>query len=272
MSDLRENLGWIIGSIATAIAMAFGWIYQSGILGTLVGIIVGAGIAFFIQTKTQKRAWKREYSVRIAEEVYGSLFSGIKGIILALERKGYWHLGFDAWRTMQDDHRYFMVEKKFRIKLDDFFKRLENYNTAISKLRGDILPEIVYQETERVFNIEPDEITRLDVKYKEKRRSISSSSDIINCLISETHPRDHALRDTSEVSDVECFVNVRQRGGTTFRSHDMNEFSKFWESCLRRTKEDKTYKFVSEENDKLLVEARNVQKEIVKRIEEPWKI
>lgn len=97
-------------------------------------------------------------------------------------------------------------------------------------------------------------------------------SNIIDCLISQTHPRDRALRDTSEVSNVECFVNVRQRGGTPFHSHDLAKFNECWESCLKRMKEDKTYKFIIEENDKLLTEAKNVKKEIVKRIEEPWKI
>jgi len=232
MTDLRENLGWIIGSIATAIAMTFGWIYQSGILSTLVGIIVGAGIAFFIQTKTQKRAWKREYSVRIAEEVYGSLFSGIKGIITALERKGYWHLDFGAWRTMQDDHRYFMVDNKFRIQLDDFSKKLENYSTAIIKLRQDILREIVNEEAERVFNIRTNETINLQVKYKKKRSLASTSLDIINCLISQTHPKDDVSKYTSDISSIECLVNVMQTDRTIFNSHDMDKFNEFWESCL----------------------------------------
>jgi hypothetical protein len=30
ITDLQENLGWIIGSIATAIAMAIGWFISSG--------------------------------------------------------------------------------------------------------------------------------------------------------------------------------------------------------------------------------------------------
>lgn len=56
MTDWRENLGWLIGSIATAITLAIGWLFESGILNTIVGIVVGAGIALFIQSRTQKRA------------------------------------------------------------------------------------------------------------------------------------------------------------------------------------------------------------------------
>ena len=272
MNDLRENLGWIIGSIVTAVAMTVGWLLESGVVVNVLFLLIGFGITYFVQTRTQKRAWKREYAVRIAEEVYGSLFSRVKWIIPSLEEKGHRRLSFDEWRNIQDDHRYFMVEKKFRKKLDEFYERVENYDRAIYDLREKILPEIANEETERVFKIKTDDNARLEVRYTEKHRNISTTPNIIECLISQTHPKDHALRDTSEISSVECFVNIRQMDKRTFHLHRLEKFNEFWESCLKRMKEDKTYKFIIEENDKLLEEARNVQKEIVKRIEEPWKI
>ena len=85
----------------------------SGILA-IIGAIVGSLITYYTQKRTQERAWKREYGVQIAEEVYGSLFSAIKSVILPLEEKWYRPLSFDAWGAMQYDHRCFMVDKKFR--------------------------------------------------------------------------------------------------------------------------------------------------------------
>ena len=43
MTDLRENLGWLVGSIATAVAMAIGWFISSGVLINLLFLLVGAG-------------------------------------------------------------------------------------------------------------------------------------------------------------------------------------------------------------------------------------
>lgn len=87
MTDIRENLGYLIGSIVTTLALVLGWTFQSGILNTLVGVAIGAGISYYVQTKTQERAWKREYSVKIAETVYGSLYREVKWIIWSLENK-----------------------------------------------------------------------------------------------------------------------------------------------------------------------------------------
>ena len=260
MTDLRENLGWLVGSVATAIGVAISWLVSSEIFTTLVAVLVGFLASYFLQTLTQKRAWEREYSVKIAEEVYGSLFRGIKGIILSLENKWYRQLSFDPWWEMQEDHRYFMVDEKFRIKLDEFSERLQSYSRAVYELRNTILPRIVNKETKRVFNVEPDKILILEVKYKENHRNISTSPNIIECLIANTHPKDHALRNKSGISYVECFINIPRRNQPVFHSHDVNKFNVFWESCLKRMTEDKTYKFIIEENDKLLKEARNAKR------------
>ena len=268
MSDLRENLGWLIGSIATAIAMAVGWIYESGILNTLVGIIVGAGIAYFVQTKTQNRAWKREYSVKIVETVYSSLFKAATRIIPSLEKKYYRQISFGEWETMQEDHRHLMVDEKFRTKLDDFSERVQNYSNAVYELRNENLPKIANEETERVFNVEAIGHATLEVTAP----SLLEKPNIIRCLISETHPKDEALRNTPESSNVRFDIRIQMTKGTFTHSNDLSKFNEFWESCLKRMREDKTYRFIIEENDKLLEEARKVKKELVKRIEKPWKI
>ena len=272
MTDLRENLGLLVGSVATAIGVAISWLISSQIFTTLVAVLVGFFASYFLQRITQKKAWKREYSVKIAEEVYGGLFRDVKWIIRRLEEKYYGHLSFQKWREVQEDHRYFMVDERFRKRLDDFSQRVEEYNSAFIKLENTILPKITNEETERVFNVETDKGARLEVKYVERRHNVSTSPNIIKCLIYQIHPKDDALRDKSEVSNVECPIQIPQRNGKVFHSRDLAKFNEFWESCLRRSKRDKTYKFVMEETDKLLEEARKVKKEIIKRIEEPWKI
>lgn len=272
MRDLHENLGWIIGSAIAGIATFLSLMWESGLLSTLIGIIIGAGIAYFVQTRTQKRAWKREYSVRIAEEVYGSLFRGVKGIILSLKNKGYWHTDFSVWREMQDDHRYFMVDKGFRGKLDQFRERLEKYSRTVVKVREEILPKIANEETERVFNLEAVRYASLEVHYKEKRSNVSAEPNIIDCLVSKTHPKDHVLRDKSGISNVEFDIRIQKLDGNFYHSDELAKFDEFWESCVRRTKENKNYKFIIEENEKLLEEARKLKQEIANRIEEPWKI
>jgi hypothetical protein len=272
MIDLRENLGWIIGSVVAGIVAFLGWFYESGLLSTFIGIFVGAGIAYFVQTRTQKRAWKREYGVKIAEQVYGTLFRDTKSLIRSLENKYYFWIGFEGWKQIQEDHRYFMVDEQFRERLDQFSDRAEKYSSATRKLRDEILPKVAIAEAERVFETKLDEKPRFNVNYMTGHKRISTSPDLVQCLISETHPLDYATRNESEVSGLECTFEVKPIDGQPIHSHDSTQIDDVWKSCLARMKQDETYRFVIEENQKLLEEARQVKKEIIKRIEEPWKI
>lgn len=121
MADLRENLNWIISFILGGIATTLGWFFSSGLFSTLIGVIIGATIAYFVQSRTQKRLWKREYSIKIAEQIYGQLYGSMKQIINFLDRRDYVNVSFGFWETAQSDHRYFMVDERFRKRLDTFF-------------------------------------------------------------------------------------------------------------------------------------------------------
>jgi len=272
MTDIRENLGYFIGSVVTALALILGWIYQSGVLNTLVGVAIGAGITYYVQTKTQDRAWKREYAVKIAEEVYGNLFKQVKSIINSLEEKQYTYwISFDKWREFQQDHRYFMVDEVFRVRLDDFSDKLEEYSKAGMKLGSDI-QKIIFEEIDRVFGIKTNQIPQAQVSYMRGYSRGSTFPDLVRCLVSETHPIDVSKKLDSEASDVEFTLRVTPIDNKTIDIPYSSDYDDFWQTCLRRMKENETYKFVTKENNRILEDARKLKGEIIERIEKPWKV
>ena len=62
-------------------AVILGILEQYEFMGAILATAIGAGIAYFVQTRTQNKIWRREYSIRIAEEVYGLLYGKLKRII-----------------------------------------------------------------------------------------------------------------------------------------------------------------------------------------------
>lgn len=274
MTDLRDNLGWIIGSVIAGIVAFLSWFYESGLLSTLVGIIVGAGIAFFVQTRTQDRAWKREYAVKIAEEVYGNLFKEVKSIIRSLEEKIYiYYVSFSKWSEFQQDHRYFMVDNAFRLRLDNFSERLEKYSRAVLKL-NDVLRKIVFEEIERVFEWKTDQIPQVQIRYMRGYTQSSTSSDLIRCLATETFPTEMQKKIDPDITNLELTVTITSIDSRVLKiSYPQNkEFDEFWQSCIRRMKENDTYRFLVEENNNILEDAKRLREEIIERIEKPWKI
>jgi hypothetical protein len=65
MTNIQENLGLVIGSIIAALGFILGYVLQSGVLNTLVGVAIGAGITYYVQTKTQKTHGKENTQSRL---------------------------------------------------------------------------------------------------------------------------------------------------------------------------------------------------------------
>lgn len=280
MTDLRENLNWIIGSILGGIAATLGWFFSSGLFSTLIGVVIGAGITYFVQTRTQKRMWKREYSIKIAEQIYGQLYGSIKSIIRTLERKHYSNVSFGFWDSTQEDHRYFMVDEKFRNRLDAFLERTKKYSHAISKLDNTILPKILRDAGKEVFRKEPHaDSLSFAVTYEEGKENFQSSPNLVNHLKRKQDLSDvvnYAIgvgAEKTEISNVGMRIHFMEADRSSlFESKDSEKMAKFWGVCLQMIGDNPEYQFVIKENDMLLEEAKEIKKELIKRIEEPWRI
>ena len=271
MVNLRENLVWFVVLLGIVISTGLSWYFSSEIFLNLVSVLVGFLASYLLLVRQQERAWKREYSIKIAETVYGSLYRAVKGIVSSLEERLLRPIYFLTWREFQQDHKYFMVQEKFRAELDEFLKYVQNYEKQVIRLRNTILPKILHKEANRIFKTETKEIA-LRIKHESEGEVFlvpMTEDRLVEHLISEIHPKDYSLKRYPESKVVDFQILFEQ----VYAGSDVvDKFDKFWESCLRDMKEDKTYMRAIEENDKLLEEAKRVKKEIAKRIEEPWKI
>lgn len=268
MTYIHKNLSWILFSIVIAIALIISWFISFGVVVNLLFLLIGFAATYFIQTRTQDRAWKREYAVKIAEEIYGNLFRQMKNIIECLEKKYYiYWISFEAWRDIQESHKYYMVSENFRKRFDNFYERLERYTHNAVGL-GSEVRKIVIEETERAFGKKVREIPNLGISYTKEYSRIGTNRNLIECIVSETHPR----KTEPDASDIELTLTITSIDNQTTQIHESKEFDDFWQSCLRRMKESEIYKLVTEENRKVLALAKIVREEIVKAIGEPWKI
>jgi hypothetical protein len=271
MVDLRENLVWVTGSTVTAAAVAIGWFLSSGVAANLLFVLLGAGITYFVTSRTQKKAWQREYSVKIAETVYGDLYRDLKSIIGAIGRDELGRANFSKWEEFQQDHRYFMVEKRFRAKLDDFLKHAEEYNKYFSNNRFGVLPRLMYEEASRIFRGKIDSINiTIEARDRDGRPSRISVRDdgLVDDLILNTDPKTAYLKRYSGYE----ITGLRVAFGNVSAGPDIDaKFDEFWQACLRRVQEDASFNF-RERTDQILQEAEKLRRELATLIEKPWRI
>lgn len=266
--DLQGNLSWILGFLGAGIGTVLAYFQQYQFLGTLLGIVIGAGIAYFVQNRTQKRTWKREYAVRLAEEVYGVLYKELKWIVFFLKKTEINQLNFESWGRIQEEYRYFMVDEEFSQKLDQFFQRVRDYNEVIYKLKERILPKIIDEAGLDIFGTHIDRMVPR-VKFKDVNSVQTETPNFIDCLLSSNHPTDYVVKHYPEAKFLEFDFSF---GTVPASEHDIKKFDQYWKLCLEKKNENETYKFVKDESERLLTEASKLEKEITRRIREPWNI
>ena len=273
-ADLRKDLGAIIGSVATTIGVAISWFISSEIFAILVAVLIGFLASYTLQTITQKRAWKREYSIKIAETIYGSLYQDITQILQTLgngEDLNRLGMNFSKWEEFRQDHRYFMVEKEFRGTLDKLLEDIKEVNSMFYKFKRDDLRSIVNEASEKIFftNIEGS-LIHLNITYQKGRRKtpIGTRYDIDEYLLSNKSP----IEDILKKKGGKILALEMTFGQVPASKENVGRFNQFWEACVSTLWENESYNTLLTKTKKLLKKAKNVQNELVKRIEEPWRI
>lgn len=276
MADIRNNLNWIAGITVGGIAAAVSWVVASGLFATLIGVVIGAGVTYAVQTKTQKTIWKREHSIQVSEKVYGALFGELKSIITTMEKKNHIQTRFIKWQEAQSDHRYFMVDKKFREKLDAFKKRLDTHADAVSRLDNGIIKDILRDTAVEVFKAAPEHNPSLVITYKEGTETASLNTDFsyyIKKDLTFAELIDLSLYSKGkEIQIIQVKVHYQKpKQAGQFESDNRNNIEKYWELCRQKLSSTSEYRLVTAEKPVLTEEARKLMDELCNRIEEPWK-
>jgi hypothetical protein len=276
MSKLKDNVGWLTIIVVVIIFAIVSWFFSTTIFLSAISVLVGFLASYLLLLKEQERTWRREYSVKIAVEVYGALFKAIKQCILYLET--FTRSYFVEWRDMKDDHRYFMVKEDFRERLDKFLSNTGGYSNSIDNLENKILPRIMKSCAIEVFKVEPKGEVYVSVIYKKGKGDNSTAVRTFELLMNQVSVADviaDALRfeDKLEISDAKVRVSYPAVGRPEpFFSYDKTETTSFWELCSKKLSMEQPFKYVTKEKVSLLEEAMSIKEELSKRIEEPWEI
>jgi hypothetical protein len=271
MTDLRENSGWVIGSIATAIAMAVGWLTSSGVVVNLLFLLLGSGITYVVQTRTQKRVWKREYALRNTETVYGPLFQDADNRMTYIEESIPQQVFFIKWDEIKRTYQYLTIDEEFRNRLDRFAQKTWNYSTRFQKIRQ-LAQDIAVEETQFAFpsfkNVYPQFVIKTE--REEGHHHINES------LIRQEHPYTSALKNKKEEKH-EYFIalNPIQSGQTSVLKYEDEVkaiFDAMWDKCHQRMEQNSDVQAIRKEYPEIIKELQSIRKELIRRIQEPWKI
>ena len=205
------------------------------------------------------------------QKIYGQLKKSIIEIISTLEDRSYHRFPLEPWRDIQVDERYHFVNQKLRNKLDKFSEESEKYVSAINKIDYKLLNRITQDVANELF--EKDQSTaggiQLIISFSRKRGEPLNRSIPIRDHLIKSHTMKEVIdynRKKENISEKEVKhieLELQYRGEST---KDEQSIANFWDKCLKRLESVPEYKYMIEQNDVLLDEAKEIRNELIKRI------
>lgn len=293
---LSQAIPLVIGIILIAILLVLTFFFSLQPLVTIIGVIIGAVISITSQFWAQRLAWKRDYSLKAIEQIYSPLYGVILPIEKILEEKEYVNTAFGHWDGCKKDYRYFMVDTKFREKLDDFYDKMELRSKKISRLETIIIPKIQVEIAGKIFPFKPNPERQISmyIMYFKSHKQIQSFymrliRDIKQQLDLDTIAKNALvglnLKD-EDIDNVECKIvfskeenvfipnraEIEKNDPKCFQYESTNQRLNidFFNACLKETAQTPEHQSLIQEEPSLFESVKEIKKELIQRIEEPW--
>lgn len=262
----------IISSIAGAGALASAFINLS-IAGPIIGLIAGSVITYFVQNRTQRRAWRRDYVIKSIDSIYGPLHDEsikIEETYNNTKSLGIYFLFIpNTWSKIKNEYTYHLIDdENFRKEINAFYELVDECNTLVSYAK-DKVTEIIRNRGSKFYDFAVENIGY----YFRLSTGMRDAPDTVGCLINGIHPRD-AFKKSSEVWEVSVvFKDHGSLSSNNLKSEkDFQDFDKLWEIMLKDVSEDQNIPKMKLLYDKVQSENLKLRKKLVERIQLQWKV
>lgn len=243
------------------------------VTGPILGVVAGFILSYFVQTRTQRRAWKRDYVIKSIDSIYGPLHDEsikIEETYNNTQRLGiYFPFIYNTWSTLKNNYKYHLIDdKNFRKEINEFYDLVEECNTLVSYAKDKVL-EIIRNKGSKFYDLAVDNI----YYFFRLPTGMRDFPDTVGCLINGIHPRD-AFKKSSEAWEISVIFN--SNGSNTSKNlnseKDFREFDELWKIMLKDVSEDQNIPKMKLLYNKVQSENLKLRAKLVERIQLQWKV
>lgn len=240
------------------------------IAGPILGVVAGFTLSYVVQTKTQKRAWKREFLLKNIDQIYGPLYNDS----LALERQyismvndhRYFQFQSQNWDRIRNSYTYHMIEEEeFRNELSKFYLSIETHNENVRESR-ELIDEIVNRIGRKYYDVDVEGIT-----FFQKDHNRLASAGIKDCLLFNIHPKEILGNEDMSIQIMHKLNNA-SHGIEFTKKEELEEFEKVWTEMIRETTKHAKIESVRKNAFEINLTNQRIRDKLVKRISERQKL
>lgn len=273
---VRERTAYILASAGTMLSASLSWFLNSPLFGVLTGILVGTLVTDFTQSRSQRRAVKRDLALKNIETIYSPLYKEIGSIQEKATRfnyrTGYEDLPATEWIRISSEYHYHFIDPDVKRRLIALYDLVSNFNrlVPIAKQKVD---ELFLNEWEKSFSFP---VTM--VLYGVTLDGVDAQTvTLTNYLLFGVHPK-KAFESSPATAKVAYYVyySAKKTGSADNYSNvlreksHMEKFDRLYSQLLEHVTRLDTVKELNGIIRSILGLCPVVRTSILHMIQEPW--
>lgn len=237
------------------------------IAGPILGVVAGFTLSYVVQTKTQKRAWKREFLLKNIDRIYGPLYNESLAIEsqhnFMVQYHSYSQFQPQTWNDIKQSYVYHMIEdESFRRQLDEFYLRIETFNENVRDAK-DRINEIVKRIGTKYYGVDVERITLC--QNNEAGYPVESVNE---CLLFNRHPKKTFEQGAGLIIQVIHRMKNEMHRMELQKQEDCERFELVWKELTEEASKFEGFETVRKTARHINIKNLEVREKLVKRIGE----
>lgn len=252
------------------------WAQLSGLgsIAVLIAAGLGAFVTYTVQSRTQKRTWKREATLRKIDTIYGPIYGEIMQIAESLSSNNIIQNipPADKWDSIKGSYYYRLLDKDLRKELDDFYgllKQAEEKQISLVNLADTQLVRNLRDATKRDVTSVSCEMT-----FVKSGRPSTGEANLFRSIANGEHPTEYARKayPGQDSYDLKTTLHGPQFHRTIESADEKRIFDAAVLKTVKKIGEDPDTIFLKDANSKMLEWAPSLKSKLGRIIEEPWRV
>jgi len=271
----REDITALIASLASAVGAVASWIVGIQVLTLIVSGFVVSVLTLYFNSRIQKRAWKREVTIKQMDEIYGPLYLDVGNVLSSFSVGSLGGMSSDSetWSRIRKNYHYRIIEPNLRNRLENFYALVNQVSkNGVECVR--LAERAVLKSAREKFGADIERADWMVYGLKDGVAQATLPVQIERGVINGQNPIDCAKREYSGMDEWRMRLSLKR-----FASNQMNPeeadrrlVEEIFGRAMKEVVESPKVKVLRQDTIDLIGEGAYLKEKLGQMVETPWRI
>ena len=273
-----NDIATILGSILASILGIFTWLSGMQFLTASIAAVTGAFLTIYFNSRMQKRAWKREVTIKKMNEIFGPLYLDVGKTLqnFSIDNLGFSWYRSDEWQKIREHYHYRLLrstDKDLTNKLENFYAVAEQVGHLGSDV-VDLASRVLLKYVREKMGADIVSAGWQFYGVREGRSQGNLSFQELRAVINGRDPIEMLMQIYDRIDAIQARIGLQRRGSNEvpYQDIDVQAAREIFAKAAKELSENEKLKALKNDTLELIRLGTEVRDRLGKMIDEPWKV